>query len=134
VKRAPWALASAFALATAACNHVGSSVSAPDSVNGEAWYVRTISFAGLTFSASVWYCAPPSARGHIACKEVVLHDAEDGTVPVQSDPPKAAPKAEPKAEAPPPPPAPVAPDPNREADAEVRVIDATPKPPPAPKK
>jgi hypothetical protein len=79
-----------IALFATGCNYVGTSVSAPDSVNGEAWYVRTTSFAGLTFSKSVWYCAPPSARGHIACKEAVLHDAEDTTVAIEGKAPEVA--------------------------------------------
>lgn len=82
------------------CSNTTSSVSGVDSVNGEAWYVKTTSFAGLVFGSDVFYCPPPGS-GPATCTQarmVPLGDAEAAAKVTVAEPkPKAVPK-KPKAD------------------------------------
>jgi len=61
-------------LASAGCSYVTSSTAGLNSVNGEAWYVRTTTFFGLPVGSSIWYCPPPGeGAGHPLCSEARLH-------------------------------------------------------------
>jgi hypothetical protein len=99
-------LAIAALAALAGCSNTTSSVSGVDSVNGEAWYVKTTSFVGLVFGSDVYYCPPPES-GPAKCTQarmVPFGDAEAAAkVNVNSpspQPKKDEPKPDPKKDEP----------------------------------